>query len=169
MEWINDHPPYVKGALRSRPGPLGSGPGDGPGLCDGLEAAGGEMGVVTAAIADFASLLPEIDLETGCEVLRQLAEAVRNGFARHFPGCRALRFQETGVASQACVFAQGPSCRDPGAVLGHFAAFRAALAGPLSERFTRLTGCPLVVEVGYARLDAAAGAGPRQQIGRAHV
>ena len=162
MEWNNDHPPYVKGALRSRPGPLGSGPDDGPGLCEGLLAADGEMGLVTAAIADFASLLPEIDLETGCEILRQLAESVREGFARHFPGCRALRFQETGVASQTCVFAQGPGCREPGAVLGFFAAFRAALAGPLSERFSRLAGRRLVVEVGYARLDAAAGAGPRQ-------
>ena len=104
MEWNNEHPPYVKGALRSRSGPFGQGQDDGPGMCDGLEAADGEMGVATAAIADFAGFLPEIDLETGCEILRQLAEAVREvGVAAggRRPGYVEQGYPDRGYIDQA--------------------------------------------------------------------
>jgi EAL domain-containing protein (putative c-di-GMP-specific phosphodiesterase class I)/GGDEF domain-containing protein/CBS domain-containing protein len=171
MEWNNDNSPYVKGALLARPelrglGPdaLGDRPDGAPGVCGCLGPSEGDIGVVTVTIADFARVLPEMDLEAGYEILRLLSEAVREGFARHFPGCRLLRRQETGVAALACYFSLAAGRADAAAVLAAFAAFRAALVEPLSRRFSHMAGRPLVVEVGYARLDAAAGTPEPQQL-----
>ncbi|MHC1789578.1 EAL domain-containing protein [Solidesulfovibrio sp.] len=164
MEWTSHPVHYVKGALRGRQDAPGGDAGcllDADGLCrDGLAQAAGGIGVLTVEIADFARLLPEIDLEIGCEVLRLLAESVGEGFARHFPRCDLLRQQETGVAAKALFF----TSREPegGAVLAAFAAFRTAVSETLSRRFSHMAGRPLVVDIGYARLDGQSGGpGPR--------
>ncbi|OLN31259.1 EAL domain/GGDEF domain protein [Desulfovibrio sp. DV] len=165
MEWTSETTHYVKGALETRPEPR-SGPADGEaqclagpaGLCRELgPRAGADIGVVTVEIAAFSRILPEIDLQAGYEILRQLAEAVREGFARYFPDCALLRLQETGVAAHACFFSPRSCPGDGGGVLASFSAFRAGLSDTLSRRFTHMAGRHLAVDIGYARLDAGSG------------
>ncbi|KHK03979.1 GGDEF domain-containing protein [Desulfovibrio sp. TomC] len=165
MEWTNETGLYVKGALQTRPAPR-SGQADGEshglsgpaGLCRDLgPRAGADIGVVTVEIAEFSRILPEIDLQVGYEILRLLAEAVRDGFARHFAGCTVLRLQETGVAAYACFFSPRSCSCDGDVVLASFAAFRTALSETLSRRFSHMAGRQLAVDIGYARLDASSG------------
>ena len=165
MEWTSETAQYVKGALQVRPEPhtsLADGEAGGlpgpAGLCRGLGSrAGADVGVVTVEIADFARLLPEIDLQAGYEILRLLAEAVREGFARHFAGCEMLRLQETGVAAHACFFAPNIPAADGNTILASFAAFRTPLSETLSRRFSHMAGRQLAVDIGYARLDSQTG------------